>query len=126
MEKIQKYANYLVLVSACSHFFCCVLPTISSFIGLSASIGLFSTHFEFLEFFHKYEKEILIFSAAAITVSAISQFISWRINCRETGCQHEPCEEKKAKSNRVFNIAVILFAFNVTVFFLTGHSHHAH
>ncbi len=122
MERIQKTSNAIVLLSAFSHFFCCVLPTISSIVGLGASFGMVSTNLTFFKWFHEHEEQILVFSAIALTVSAIAQIISWRIDCHNSGCEHGKCTPKKKVSNKIFTIAVVLFLINLTIH-LMQHTH---
>lgn len=115
MSKVQKISNWLVVISACSHFFCCVLPTISSIIGLGVSFGMITSNIEFFEWFHDKEESIILFSAGALIISAISQFISWRIDCHNSGCSHGKCTPKKKSSLNIFIIATILFLINLAV-----------
>jgi len=122
MERVQKVSNWIVMLSALSHFFCCVLPSLSSIIGLGASFGFISTSLPYFEWFHDNEREILIFSAVALAISAVAQIISWRIDCRNSGCHHDKCEPKKKISFKIFTIAVVLFLINLTIH-LVYHAH---
>lgn len=117
MERIQKISNWFVIVSACSHFFCCVLPTISSLIGLGAALGYSTASLSYFNWFHANEEKVMIFSAIALFIGAVSQFISWRIDCHNTGCEHGSCEPKKNYAFKVFIFALILFCINLIVHF---------
>ena len=41
MERIQQVLHWTVIVSAGSHIFCCVLPTLVTVLSLIAGLGFF-------------------------------------------------------------------------------------
>ena len=117
MSYISKWAGHLSILSALSHVLCCGLPLLASSVSMGAvlggAFGVASLH----EHLHHYEVHMLIFSASMLALSAISLLIARRMNCiEESGCSHKPCAPKKSLSFKIFLIACILFAVNLTVY----------
>ena len=120
MEKFQKSINFAVIIAEASHIFCCVLPTIVSIMSLLVGVGLIgSLPISMLvlhDFLHAWELLIIITSGLLIALGWCVLIYSRKIDCRNTGCGHEPCGPKKRRSSRLLELATILFVVNVTVY----------
>ncbi len=65
---------------------------------------------------HEYERPMIILSAIILVIGWGIFFIGRRIDCRDTGCCHEPCKPKKNRSFLVLKVATILFIINVSIY----------
>ncbi len=144
MQRLQTFINWACVTSEISHVFCCALPTVFSLMGLMAGLGVIAavpTEFMFIhEAMHDYEMPIIIASGLIILMGWGLHYIAYRIDCRSTGCVHEPCAPKKKRSGKVLMIATVLFLLNVTIYSLVhtpadkavavethlGHDQHGH
>lgn len=122
MERLQNTINWTIIFSETSHIFCCVLPTLFSVMSLLAGVGLVSAmppaFVTIHEALHAWEIPLIALSAAVILLGWALYAISRRMDCRGTGCVHEPCEPRKKQAHVVLLIATVLFVFNVGVFTL--------
>lgn len=117
MQRFQGIINFVAISSEVTHFFCCGIPILFSLfsliisLGLSASmpLGLESAH----HIMHDYERSMIAVSAAILIVGWALHYVAYRIDCRSTGCSHEPCAPKKKRSGKILIIATILFVINV-------------
>ncbi len=66
---------------------------------------------------HDYEVPMIMASGFVLAVGWALHFVAKRIDCRSTGCSHEPCTPKKKRSDKILFIASALFMFNVTIYF---------
>jgi hypothetical protein len=48
--------------------------------------------------------------------------ISRRVDCHDTGCGHGPCRPKKKRAHVVLQIATVLFAVNIAIYFGLHHN----
>lgn len=135
MERLQNKFMWAVLLSETTHIFCCVLPSAVSIMSLMANVGLMSAVPGGLDrlhdMIHNYEIPLIIFSGIMLALGWALHVIARRLDCRSTGCAHEPCGPTKKRSLRIMQIATILFAANLTiysVFHLNDplHTHHGH
>lgn len=121
MENMKKAIFGAILVTEISHIFCCVLPTLFSLLSLLVAAGMISTMppgLTFMhDFIHGYEMTIIVASAFVLAFGWALHGVSKMIDCRNTGCVHEPCVPKKKMTSRVLIIASILFAFNISIYF---------
>lgn len=120
MERLQKALIWAAAVSEISHVFCCVLPTIASLLSLLAGLGLITVlpaGFMVLhELIHQYEVPVIIFSGMMLLLGWGLHGLSVRLDCRNTGCCHEPCKPAKRKASKILLIATGLFLLNLTVY----------
>lgn len=70
---------------------------------------------------HDYEIPMIATSGLIILMGWMLHYIAYRIDCRTTGCVHEPCGPKKKRSGKVLMIATGLFVINVSAYFLLHH-----
>ncbi len=114
--------SWVVITTAVSHVFCCVLPGIFSVLSLMASFGMISVLPSFMEswhgFIHVWETPIIIGSAVLLTFGWIAYGISSRIDCHNTGCEHSSCTPKKKHSAKIIWGATILFAINLSIYLM--------
>jgi hypothetical protein len=121
VKKVQTALHWVVVVSAASHVFCCVLPTLFALVSLLTGLGMLSSMpaFESIhEIMHDYETHILVFAAVVLFIGWAVQYYSWRIDCHDTGCAHGPCKPKKRKAGKLLLLATALFVINVFVLML--------
>ena len=127
MSQLQTYINRAVIVSECSHIFCCVLPVMFSLLSLLAGVGLMAGlpagMIALHDVMHKWEVPMIAASGIIIAIGWGLYTVSLRFDCRNTGCAHGGCDTKKRRSNKALIIATALFAANVSVYSLF-HSEH--
>lgn len=124
MRRIQNTLHWVIVVSAASHIFCCVLPTVfalASFVtGLSMFSGLFPGFEHIHHIMHDYEMPLLVFAAVMLAIGWGVQYLSWKIDCHDTGCGHGSCKPKKRRAEKVLLLASALFSLNLLML-LSGH-----
>ena len=122
MQRLQMLTKWMAITSEISHFFCCGIPIVFSLLSLLASMGAIAfipAEVNFLhEIMHDYEVPMIAVSALVLLLGWGLHFYAKKIDCRSTGCVHEPCAPKKKKSSKILFIATILFAVNLTGYFL--------
>jgi hypothetical protein len=126
LKKFQNTLNGVVIASEFSHVFCCVLPTAFSIFSLligagvvsSMPVGLESLH----DVMHGYELYIIAFSGLILALGWMVDVISRRVDCHDTGCGHGPCRPKKKRAHVVLQIATVLFAVNIAIYFGLHHN----
>ncbi len=127
MNRFQTAINWAAALTQMSHFFCCGLPLIFGVLSLLSGFGIMVTlplnEHDFHHMLHDYEVPFLTFAAIILLIGWALHYISWKIDCRSTGCSHEPCAPKKRRSSKVLFISTALFIFNIIVF-LTAHGSH--
>lgn len=119
-KKVQGVFSWVVILSECSHVFCCVLPTMFSVLTLLVGMGMMgglpiwmqNAH----EVLHAWEIPMIAFSGMVLLVGWGLQILSKRMDCHDTGCGHGACAPKKDRSELVLKIATILFLVNITVY----------
>lgn len=125
MQKIQNFIYWACVTSEISHIFCCGLPMVFSILSLMSGLGLISTMPAGMEFLHHalhdYEIPMIATSGFIIMMGWALHYIAYRIDCRSTGCEHEPCGPKKKRSGKVLMIATGLFILNVSAYFFLHH-----
>lgn len=125
MQRIQNFIYWACVTSEISHVFCCGLPMVFSIISLMSGVGLVVTMPAGLAFLHEalhdYEIPMIITSLVILLMGWGLHYISYRIDCRSTGCVHEPCGPKKKSSAKLLIIATSLFILNVTGYILLHH-----
>lgn len=98
---------------------------IFSILSLMSGVGLIAAMPASLHFLHEmihiYEIPMIITSGLIILLGWGLHYIAYRLDCRSTGCVHEPCGAKKKRSSRVLFIATLLFAVNLGGYFLLHH-----
>lgn len=122
MKKMQGMFSWVVILSECSHVFCCVLPSLFSVFTLLVGIGMVSALPIWMEsmheFLHGYEIPLMVFSGVVVLIGWALNYISNKIDCHDTGCGHGTCSTKKKKSERILMIATVLFLANITIYML--------
>lgn len=146
MQKLQNTIYWAIIATEASHIFCCILPTLFSILGLLAGIGIIGLMpawmTEFHETLHGWEVPVVIVSGIVVVLGWGLLFISRRIDCHDTGCEHGACAPKKDKAGLVLKIATVLFFVNVMIWGVfhrgmglytieqpaeqTGYDHNAH
>ncbi len=120
IARLQKGIIYAVVVSECSHIFCCVLPTLFSLFSLLAGVGLLGALpaplVELHEILHEWEIPMIIGSGVILLMGWGLYAVSLRMDCHTTGCGHGPCTPRKNRAGLILLIATILFGANVLVF----------
>lgn len=120
MKRIQTTLHWVIVASAASHIFCCVLPTLFAIISFITGIGMFSGLFPGFEAIHNsmhaYEIPLLVFAAVMLAIGWGVQYLSWTVDCHDTGCHHGSCKPKKRRAETMLVVASVLFAINMVVF----------
>lgn len=122
MQRLQNFVYWFSITSEISHFFCCGLPIVFSVLSLLTSAGLTTAMPLGLDLMHEamhvYEVPMILASALILAMGWGLHYIAYRIDCRKTGCEHEPCAPKKKRSGKVLIVATLLFALNLTAYLL--------
>ncbi|MGI9406469.1 MAG: hypothetical protein ACR2O4_08870, partial [Hyphomicrobiaceae bacterium] len=95
--KLDRTASTVSLAAELSHVFCCGLPMLVAILSAGAQLGLGSGVLFVHDVMHAYEASILAGSGLLLIAGLILQYVSFRIDCRTTGCVHGDCEPKKMK-----------------------------
>ena len=119
--RIQRAATTASLVAELSHIFCCGLPIFVAVVSAGSQIGLGGSFLAFHAIMHDYEVPILIGSGLLLAFGLLLHYISFRINCRATGCAHSDCTPMKFRVGWIFTIAIVLYAANLAFYVLSGH-----
>ncbi len=126
IKKLQRITSWFVVISEISHVFCCVIPSIFSILTILAGMGAMSALPIWMvgahEVIHGWELTIIVISGIILAFGWLLHIISKRIDCRDTGCIHEPCGKKKKNTTIILKIATLLFIVNVTIY-ITVHIH---
>lgn len=143
MKRTQKVTSYLALLTEISHVFCCVLPSVFSILTMLVGLGVLGAVplgiTQLHDVMHGWEIPIMIASGAILLLGWSLHIISEKLDCRSTGCEHEPCAPKKKKTTGILKIATLLFVVNVGIYTLihmphdryeaaihSGHNHDDH
>ena len=120
---VKRVTTAFVFMTIFGHVFCCVLPLIMSVSSLGVSLGLVAVNSPIIEWFALHEADIFIVAGLMITISGMAQYVSYKIDCRDTGCAHSSCEPKKSWSSIIFKFAAVLYVVNLCVFLVFPHVH---
>ena len=130
MQKITSFLSGTVILSQLTHIFCCGLPFLVSFLSFFSILGISTTlpamFLELHDMLHIWELPILIFSGAMVAFGWGLHVLSMRLDCRSTGCGHEPCGPKKGRSALVLQLASVLFLINCVAYFMFHGEIHIH
>ena len=122
VRKLNTTLYWTIIASEFGHIFCCVLPTVFSILSLMSGLGMISVMPMWLQsvhaLIHAWEIPMIITSGVLLALGWGLYAYSKKIDCHDTGCEHEPCTPKKNMSHTLLKIATILFLINVTVFFV--------
>ena len=121
MTRIQSTAAAVSLLAELSHIFCCGLPVLVAVLSVGSQIGLGGGFLAFHALVHNYEVMILAGSGLLLALGLALHYVSFRINCRATGCAHDDCEPVKFRVGWIFAIALVLYCANIAFFVLSGH-----
>lgn len=124
MHRFQTITNLTVAITQLGHLFCCGLPALFSVLSLLSTFGIAislpSAFEELHHLMHSYEIPVLVFAGIITSVGWTLHYVSWRIDCRSTGCMHEPCAPKKRRSSKILILSSVLLLLNVLVL-VTAH-----
>lgn len=112
--------SWAVLVSECSHVFCCVLPTVFSILSVLVGLGLVGAVPVWMDalhhVMHDWEVPIILFSGLVVLAGWALHLYSQKLDCHDTGCVHGGCAPKKNRNLTILKIATVLFVVNVTIY----------
>jgi hypothetical protein len=121
MYRFQTFTNWTAAVTQLGHLFCCGLPALFSILSLLSSFGVIismpSEMHHFHHLVHDYELPLIMFAGTITALGWMLHYFSWKIDCRTTGCVHEPCGPKKKRFSKILIFSTILFSINLIVFF---------
>jgi len=127
MQRFQAITNWGAAFTQLGHIFCCGLPALFSVLSLLSGLGIMMTMPAGLESLHHsmhdYEMPLIITAGIITTMGWVLHIISSKLDCRSTGCAHEPCAPKKKRSSKVLIFSTVLFAINIFIL-LTAHGSH--
>ncbi len=116
---IRYISSYLLVLTCSTHLFCCGIPFVLSITSLTSSLGFTSLFFNDLEWFEKFETYSLIFTLIILSLFALAELNSRKLNCaKDANCDHPPCDNKKRLVRLNLILSAIIFSFNALVFFL--------
>lgn len=82
-----------------------------SVVSISALLGIAGGDILALSWLEQHEAAILLFSGVLLAITALLQYISYRIDCRTDGtCSHKPCDKEKRRARIVFYGATVIYA----------------
>ena len=120
IKKAQGLFSWVVILSECSHVFCCVLPSLVSVLGVLVGLGLIGAVPAWLgsvhEIMHHWELPVIVGSGAVLALGWSLHHMSRKMDCHDTGCVHGSCAPKKKNTVLVLQIATFLFVMNVSVY----------
>lgn len=125
MQRIQKFIISAVVISEVSHIFCCVLPTVFSLLSLLSALGMtgvmpHALH-ELHHALHDWEQPMIALSALLLAFGWGSWMLARGMDCRATGCTHEPCRPRKTRIFQFLKIATALFVANLSLYLVFHH-----
>ncbi len=122
IERVQKSLSWAIIASETSHVFCCVLPTLFSFITLAAGLGLIAVVPAGLttlhETLHHWEVPVILFSGVFVFLGWVIHYVSEKLDCHDTGCVHGPCGTKKKTAGKILKIATVMFILNIGIYII--------
>jgi len=126
--KAQNITTTAIVIAELSHILCCGLPIFIGIMSVGTQVGLGGAFLTFHSFIHHYELIVLMGSGLLLTFGLLLHYISYQINCKETGCagRHDDCAPKKFRVSWIFIVAVALYFANVTFYFVSGHGSEMH
>jgi len=119
-QRLATFMSWAVIASEFSHVFCCVLPTLFSILSILAGLGMISVVPGFImdlhEHIHAYEVPIITTSGIITVLAWVVYLNAGAVDCHNTGCEHEPCDTRKARAGTVLKIGTALFIANLLIF----------
>ena len=119
--RFQKVATTTTLLAELSHVCCCGLPIFVAVVSAGSQIGLVGGFATVHAWMHVYEVPLLVGSGSMLIFGASLQYLSFRLDCRSTGCAHDDCRPKKFRVSWILGVAIALYAVNIVFYFLSGH-----
>lgn len=120
IKKVQGLFSWVVILSECSHVFCCVLPSIFSIVTLLVGVGMIGAMPIWMDGLHQmmhgYEIPLMMASGVVVMLGWGLNYLSNKIDCHDTGCGHGACKPKKKKSERILMAATVLFLINISIY----------
>ncbi|PCJ99799.1 MAG: hypothetical protein COA45_03000 [Zetaproteobacteria bacterium] len=120
IKRVQGIFSWVVVLSEVSHVFCCVLPSLFSILTVFVGMGVIGVMPLWIDgmhhVMHDWELPLIGMSAFILALGWILHFVSKRMDCRDTGCGHAPCEKQKDKTARTLKIATFLFVINMVIY----------
>ena len=121
-DRLQNCVNIALITSQLGHLFCCGIPIVFSVLSLLSGLGIVASMPFGIDclhcVLHDYETHIIVGSACVLAFGWVLHYMAMRMDCRSTGCGHEPCAPKKKTSSKILIFATVLFVFNLANFFL--------
>ncbi len=121
MTKLRRTANFVSLAAELSHVFCCGIPMLVAILSAGTQLGLGGGFLFLHDILHGYEVPIFVGSGLLLLVGFGLHYLSFFLDCRETGCVHSDCSPKKFKVGWIFSVALVLFAANLAFYLLSNH-----
>jgi hypothetical protein len=125
IKKAQHLFSWVVILSECSHIFCCVLPTMFSVLSVLVGMGLIGVMPIWMDqlhhMMHGWEIPVITGSGIVVLIGWVLHHVSRKMDCHDTGCVHGACEPKKKNTVLVLQIATFLFVINVFVYLFFHH-----
>jgi len=119
-NRLTTIMSWAIILSECSHVFCCVLPTLFSVLSILAGIGLISIVPTFIMTFHSaihaYEIPIIATSGIITALAWVVYLNAGKVDCHDTGCVHEPCDSRKSRAGTILKVGTVMFLVNLTLF----------
>lgn len=120
IKKAQGLFSWVVVLSECSHVFCCVLPSLFSIISILVGIGLIGAMPMWMQGFHEvmhtWEIPLMMVSGVIVLIGWGLYYLSKKMDCHDTGCVHGACEPQKKDNFLILKVATFLFLVNVTIY----------
>jgi hypothetical protein len=114
-------ACFSVMAEA-THIFCCGIPITVAALSLGGAGGAFAFLHAFHDVMHDYEVPVLLGSAFLLALSGALQYVSFRLDCRRTGCRHGDCTPRKFRASLLLKLALVVYGINLLLFFLLNHN----
>jgi hypothetical protein len=118
----NRAATGLSVMAELTHVFCCGIPLTVAALSLGTVGGAFTSLHAFHDVMHIYEVRILLGSGLILALSGALQYLSFRLDCRQTGCHHGDCSPKKFRASLLFKLATLAYGLNLLLFMLLDHS----
>ena len=127
IKKVQGMFSWVVVLSECSHVFCCVLPTIFSVVSVLVGLGVVGVMPLWMEEFHHvmhaWEVPMILFSALVVCLGWGVHYLGCILETKAAKhahdhCAHESCEKADRRTHSVLRIATFLFVVNVSIYMI--------
>ncbi|MGI9523344.1 MAG: hypothetical protein ACR2PG_17060 [Hyphomicrobiaceae bacterium] len=121
MARLKWTTTTVSLLAEMSHILCCGLPIFVAVMSAGGQIGFGGAFLVFHSWMHAYELQILIGSGIILAFGFGLHVLSFWFDSHATSCEHDNREPKKFRAGWIFTIALLLYAANLTFYFVSGH-----